>query len=779
MTTDKRGTVDLVGQNGHDPETLRTARLFAEWGLDWLAYRDRSKDANRRPGWLDEPCPSLEDAERIFRSGPHTIGVQLRRMLADCDLDAPEVVRAAMLAPERWRLPATMMWGRAGKPRSHLSFALSQPHEAVILTDAGITGEGAKLLEFRVKGQTVAPGSHHDKTGETVRWEPDGCRPPEAIDPARVVPKLVRYAAVGLVARYWVDGDRHDMSGPLAGLLYYGGMKLAEAEEFVRWVCAVADDPQVDNRLGYLRDTYDRGEHGGDVTGGPTLERDHGLTKAQVRDLRVWLGLKAKGGRGSDLLGPDLMPLTRNGDGDRFAAMWAGQVLYAAEENQWYIWDGRRWRADDVGEVRERAKQVVAEFRRCLGVNQNACGQNGVDTYRACSEHAVGMDNPTAITAMLTSAASKEEIRVRRDALDTHPNYLNVLDCTVELDTETGRVTSHQHRPEDRLTMLAPVHFYPDATHRLVDQFEARFFVEADRRTFLEEMAGASLHGYPKRDALELIGERDTGKSTALKLFHAMLGEYAMSFTSDNLKLDPRKGGDVPRPDLWRARNKRLVICTEVEPGTHLNVALFKAVTSGGDPILVRTFFDAKGGQDTVLCFALWMAGNRPYGPPPNEAAAYERLHVLDCTHQVPARQRDSADERALTTDQDALDAAFALAVRDFQRLYGEKGGVLAAPESGQQRKRELQNQLDDWTGVIDQLFEVTGCAEDGVPKSEVWEAARLEAGLGRNSYKTQQAFEASLERRGVRLTHSSARFNGRDYWEGLRTRGYRWVVEG
>jgi phage/plasmid-associated DNA primase len=282
-------------------------------------------------------------------------------------------------------------------------------------------------------------------------------------------------------------------------------------------------------------------------------------------------------------------------------------------------------------------------------------------------------------------------------------------------------------------------------------------------------MAGYALTGLPKRHAAQLIGPHDAGKSTTLKLFGLTWGDYAGTLASSNLAKNTHKGGDVGRPDLWRVRGKRLVTVAEVDPAERLDVALFKTITSGGDAQQLRTFFDKSGGGDVVFKFALWMSGNKPYGPPPDEEASFARLDVLDCLHVVAEGDRTTKEEEDLFTLPEVRDAVLAFAVEGFQRLYGDKSGKLVAPASSQARKQTLINELDPWSRVIDELFEVTGNLDDGVLKTEAWTSVRFELDMNRNSYKAQAAFEASLIRRGAVLAHNSARAGGDRYWQGVR----------
>jgi hypothetical protein len=224
-------------------------------------------------------------------------------------------------------------------------------------------------------------------------------------------------------------------------------------------------------------------------------------------------------------------------------------------------------------------------------------------------------------------------------------------------------------------------------------------------------------------------------------------------------------------------KDKRAVTVDEFGSDDVLDVPLFKSITSGGGTYALRTFFDKTGGGDVVFKFGLWMSGNKPYGPPPDEDAAHKRIEVLDCTHVVPEEARKAEEEWALTHDQDVLDAAFALAVEGFKRLYGEKGGVLAGPESSQRAKETLREKLrkkvDEWSAVVSELFVFTGDADDGVLKTEAWLFAATEADIDRNSRKEQGRFEDSFESRGAAVTHSSGRWDGNRYWAGVQWSKY------
>lgn len=754
---------DLTTQDGRVSHVRATAIFFNEHGIDWLVYPRRTKEPGRKR-WQEESTPPLSAA-----TDDHNIGMQLRRGAVDGDLDTIEAVRAAPF----FLPPTGLIWGREGKPRSHWMYQLAEgefiPHgEKTSYTDpTPPPGMKDKLLELRVSGQTVAPGSAHEGTGEIIKFEADG-RGERAVVTAKEMTTAFRHtAAVALLARYWRDGSRHDMSLPVSGLFFHGKMPFERATLLMQAICAAAQDEEVNKRLDTLADTYRNGNAGGHVTGGPTLTVEEMLTPAQVRKLRKWLDLTTQ--KQSGILGPDGYPLAGDGDGERFSSMWAGQALYVAVEDAWYIYDGIRWKRDDVKEIRERAKMVVTEFRRVLGERSTLCGQDGIASYKECADYSKLMGNTGAITAMLLSAQSKLELRAVPEEFDAHPLMLNVKNCTLDFDTDTGRVTSHEHNPADKLTMLAPINYYPGSSHPLLALYRERFFPEEERWLFLWEMAGYSMTGLPKRHTLQLIGPSHAGKSLTLSLVSNTLGQdYAGALRYGSLMKDPHgTGGDAPRNDLWAVRKARLVAISEIPREARFDTALLKAMHGGGDKTRLRDLH--RGGAEIKWVLSIWMSGNEPYGPPPNEDAAFERLEVLPCEHVYPGNKRKASQETQMVDPEIVGDAVLALMVEGFTRLYGAKGGVLAGPESTRIAKTKLRNDLDPYSEAIERLFEFTGDPDDGVPKTEAWAYVRSEREMYRNSYKEQAKFEESLQRRGAILAHNAARFKGDRYWQGVQ----------
>jgi len=313
-----------VKANGHGPLPPPSSRARA--AAEALIRRtimpvpavDRSKHGGSilGDGWTEQRLGTDYQLDAFDRD-PMTVGMMnghitdaagnvLTDRFADCDLDRPEAMRAAP-----FYLPKTgMIWGRAGKPRSHFGFRLGNIEGAktkkfedpLQKRDANNPdGRKATIAELRFTGWTVGPGSTNIEDGhpEDVRWYEDG-DPGDVATYAELYRAMAGLSAAAELGRYWVEGVRHDWSGPLAGMLARGGLSEADAVNFMRAVCAAAveDDDATENRVRFVRDTYAKLARGEKlITGQPELER-LGCDARLLAVLREWLGLRAPGGNG-------------------------------------------------------------------------------------------------------------------------------------------------------------------------------------------------------------------------------------------------------------------------------------------------------------------------------------------------------------------------------------------------------------------------------------------------------------------------------------------------
>lgn len=196
------------------------ARDIMGMGLVPVELKPRSKAA-LLPGWsnttMEEARQRLDivtawraDANVGILWGADDMG------LVDIDLDHPEAVERATRA-----LPATLSFGRDGKPRSHLIY-----RTRVEGNRKWTRPDGATLLELRAhRVQTVAPESIHEGTGEMVRWDnPEHRTGPDLVRLVKLISaeELMQRLQVLAETCGWVDKPKPVQAAPAPVAGVYG-----------------------------------------------------------------------------------------------------------------------------------------------------------------------------------------------------------------------------------------------------------------------------------------------------------------------------------------------------------------------------------------------------------------------------------------------------------------------------------------------------------------------------------------------------------------------------
>jgi len=270
-------------------DTLAAALEYT--GRGWVVVPvPRAAKAPRMPAWQNLRIPECELGQYFSNGG--NIGILLGHPsggLIDIDLDAAEA-----LAVADFFLPHTpLVHGRAGKPRSHRWYCVTQPLSYLKFSDPGDVNhvEQSTLVELRQDGhQTLAPPSVHP-CGEIVQWDSYG--DPAIADAATLSRAVARIGAAALLARYWpAVGQRHDAALALAGMLLRARWDKEEVSQFVEAVAQAAGDEQHRQRGRDAVSTAERLNAGRSATGGSTLAQIVG--DAVVRRVRDWLGITSR-----------------------------------------------------------------------------------------------------------------------------------------------------------------------------------------------------------------------------------------------------------------------------------------------------------------------------------------------------------------------------------------------------------------------------------------------------------------------------------------------------
>ncbi|MEO2047199.1 MAG: phage/plasmid primase, P4 family [Pirellulales bacterium] len=324
-------------------------------------------------------------------------------------------------------------------------------------------------------------------------------------------------------------------------------------------------------------------------------------------------------------------PLTDLGNAERFTQQHGGKVRYCYAWSKWLVWDGRRWKIDDQGEVVRLAKRTVRSIY--LEAGQDELPANKVTKI---VKWAKASERSERINALLKLAQSEQPLPIRVESLDSYPWLLNCENGTLDLKTGILR----EHRSEDYLTKIAPVEYpnEPGVDADLWQTFLERIFNDdRDLIDFVQRLIGMAMVGQVFEHVLPIFyGSGANGKSVFLETISGLLGDdYSMKAPSSMLMASKNDRHPTELADL---HGKRLVNVIETEDGRRLAESLVKELT-GGDSVRARRmredFWQFKPSHSIIMC-----TNHKPIVRGTG-GAIWRRLRLVPFSVVIPEEDRD------------------------------------------------------------------------------------------------------------------------------------------
>lgn len=310
--------------------------------------------------------------------------------------------------------------------------------------------------------------------------------------------------------------------------------------------------------------------------------------------------------------------MTDTGNADLLVAQHAGTLRYCADMGRWLKWDGARLAvcADD-GDAYRAAIQTIRSIKP--------------GDSEALAKHMLRSLNENRIAAMVRLARRHPDMRVNAAQLDAQPHKLNTRNGVVDL--HTGRTTPCS--PEQLHTKVAGcgVDFNaPGATWRvfLADTFGG----DQELIDYMQRLAGLAAIGEVREHILPFaFGTGANGKGVFLDVIKGVFGDYAITAPHDFLLA----GRDKHDTEIARLRGARLVICSEVNPGSRFDEAKVKLL-SGGDPLSGR--FMRQDLFDFTPSHLLFLRANHLPEVSAGGPSFWRRLRQIPFTRTVPEDER-------------------------------------------------------------------------------------------------------------------------------------------
>jgi P4 family phage/plasmid primase-like protien len=307
--------------------------------------------------------------------------------------------------------------------------------------------------------------------------------------------------------------------------------------------------------------------------------------------------------------------LTDLGNAERFVEAHGKSVRYSHPLRRWYVYDGRRWRPDDIGQVERKMKATVRS------IYAEAASAEAEQERKALADHAKKSEATKRITDALRLARSEEGIPILPEALDADPWLFNVENGTVDLRSGELR----EHRREDHITKLASVEFNQDAKAPRFLQFLDEIF-DGDKGliSFVQRFAGYSLSGSTEERVFAILhGRGKNGKTTLVELVRDVMGDYAANTNAETI-LSRRNEGI--NNDVAALKGARFVSAAEVEQDRRLAESKVKNLT-GTDTVTAR-FLYAEPFEFRPE-FKLWLSTNNKPIIRGTDDAIWDRVRLI------------------------------------------------------------------------------------------------------------------------------------------------------
>jgi putative DNA primase/helicase len=304
----------------------------------------------------------------------------------------------------------------------------------------------------------------------------------------------------------------------------------------------------------------------------------------------------------------------------------------------WFAWGKTHWESNEVRALGLASRLGRMIQREAAEIMRRASLEMDEPKRKELAKMAKGLlawaqasEGETRIRAALNLA--RPLLAIKPAELDADPWLLNVRNGT--LDLRRGEL--RDHRREDLITRVAPVHFDAQAAAPRWREFMLKIMAGNESlATYLQRLAGYSLTGLTKEQVFFFFyGLGANGKSTWLGVFEELLGPYAKRALPDLLTAAQGERHPTELADLQGAR---LVICSEIEQGRRWAAQRIKELT-GEKRVTARRM------RHDPVTFSLTgklivMANHRPvvteHGP-----AFWRRMRVVPFLVSIPEGQQD------------------------------------------------------------------------------------------------------------------------------------------
>ena len=318
------------------------------------------------------------------------------------------------------------------------------------------------------------------------------------------------------------------------------------------------------------------------------------------------------------------------GNARRFRDRYADRVRYNPTDKCWMVWDGTRWKRDDLATVKGLADEMLDQMdKACFGIRD-------INSAGAMRRHVQKSRSSRSKEAFLKEAQHLPGIPMLPEQFDKNKGLLNVRNGILNL-------ARRELVPHDRacyITRMAQVDYDPAAKPPVWEAFiQSVTGGDAQLAEYLQVMVGYCLCGSTREQCMFfLYGDGANGKSTFLETLAKMLGDYCMNAQADTIASTRSRSSGAARSDVARLKGARFVTLEEGDQGATLDEGLVKQMT-GGNTITARFQY----GKEFEFRpeFKLVEATNHLPKIHGTDVGIWRRIRLVPFTQSIPEEKQD------------------------------------------------------------------------------------------------------------------------------------------
>ena len=424
-----------------------------------------------------------------------------------------------------------------------------------------------------------------------------------------------------------------------------------------------------------------------------------------VKEIDSKLGVKRD--RGQDELEAQT-ELTEFGNAKRMLDDHRDTIMFVAETESWYTWEGHYWRRASHTDIERLAKQTLSDMVKdfdSLGLMRK---DEQFDFIRQSL-------NARMVSNMVKLIRSEDDVLINITEIDNNKMLFGVANGAIDLTT--GKLLPAD--PHDRITIASDVDYIPTAKCPVFEQtLKDVFCDDVDMIDFFQRLVGYTMLGTPNEDIIVIpYGSGSNGKSTVLGAIRDVFADHAKTAANETFMGSKfGGGGGGPREDILRLMGSRFVYVSEPDENSALREGLVKAMT-GGEAMPARAAY-ARATVEVMPTWTVFMPTNHKPIIKGDDHGIWRRILPIPFERNFdndPDVVKDKDRGEKLAAEKTGILAWCVRGALEYQRIG------LAIPDKIQAARDEYKADMDllaDW---------INDCCEIG-PKqwagsTEIWKS--------------------------------------------------------